>query len=314
MKKEFHAIIKCLIALCFTFIIFACATTGDAPLKAANTFEIIETDERMFWEIHGMSEDGTPSTVYVLGTIHLGDERMYPLSDYTVAAFEYADRLVAELSSDDINKAVSELGKEVMDGLNLTRNLYDSFNEQEIEYLYSNYSQEILESFSIFEPWVLTTIILEQAMVDSGLSSEYGLDTNLYAYALEMGRSVEGIESLDTQMSLISFGDFTYDEQVTIVKEMIQESMLEDQSDVLQVMYTAYLEDDKDILSDIVNEPLGGSELEQRYIKILLEDRNKNWADKIVTYLNEGGTTFIYAGAGHFTGENTVFDFLSVYQ
>ncbi len=292
----------------------SCTTTKEVSLSAYNDFSIIETNERMFWEIHGTAKDGTPSTVYILGTIHAGDERMYPLSNYVISAFDNSDRILAEVSSEDIILSANAVGKKMMEGVKLSRNMYDSFTDVELDYIYSTQDANLIENFKIFEPWILVILFLNHTISNANLSQEQALDFYLYAYAHEKGRTVEGLDTLDTQLELVSLSHFTYEEQILLIKEMIADSMELDPSLELQKLYESYLANDKESLSKIVNAPPGIGELESRYYKILLDDRNKNWADKIVRYLNEGGSTFIYAGAGHFTGTNSVFDFLKVYQ
>ncbi len=310
-----NKIIRILFLLFITIILgVSCTTTKEVPVSAFNDFSIVETDERMFWEIHGMAEDGTPSTVYILGTIHIGDDQLYPLSDYVVSALDYSDRIVAEVSAEDVELAEAEVTKKLLEGINLSRNIYESFTDAEVEYLYSLYDAESIESLKVFEPWILMSLFQEYAIANTNLSQDQGLDINLFAYAREEGRTVEGLESLETQLDLVTFSDFTYEEQILIMKEIIADSIELDPSIELQKLYNFYLANDKEGLSEIANMPPDVGELEARYYKILLDDRNKNWAESIVTYLNEGGSTFIYAGVGHFTGENNVFDFLKVYQ
>ena len=42
----------------------------------------------------------------------------------------------------------------------------------------------------------------------------------------------------------------------------------------------------------------------------MLTDRHSAWADKIKTWLAEGGSTFIFAGSAHFVGNDSVFFYL----
>jgi hypothetical protein len=46
------------------------------------------------------------------------------------------------------------------------------------------------------------------------------------------------------------------------------------------------------------------------YDRMLYNDRNKAWAEKITDYLDAGGETFIFAGCAHFTAGETVFHYL----
>ncbi len=306
MNNKKIAFFKVILSLCLVLAFMGCATTN----VASNEFTIYETTERMFWAIEGTSKKGETSLVYILGTIHAGDERLYPLSEPVLGSLAVADRVVGELSSSDIERADSEIQRILVRGINYNENVFDYFDERQINYLEKNFDKEILEGLAVLDPWIISILVLEMAMSETNLSAEYGIDTNIYAFAREEGIKVEGLDSLKTQMDVISLADFTFDEQIEIVKEIIDESIEEDQAKALNDLYRAYLNNDKDTLAEISNDPKGGSELEERYNKVIFEDRNKSWANKIVGYLNEGGVTFIFAGAGHFHGENSVFDYL----
>ena len=76
-------------------------------------------------------------------------------------------------------------------------------------------------------------------------------------------------------------------------------------------LYEAYLANDAKKLESILtlsrmaDEARG--EFYRAYYNKLFTERNKAWADKILQYLDEGGTTFIFAGCGHFVGHDSVF-------
>ncbi|MBQ2205964.1 MAG: TraB/GumN family protein, partial [Treponema sp.] len=40
------------------------------------------------------------------------------------------------------------------------------------------------------------------------------------------------------------------------------------------------------------------------------DERNEKWAKRIQSYIEMGGTTFVYAGAAHWVGEKSVFAYL----
>ena len=50
--------------------------------------------------------------------------------------------------------------------------------------------------------------------------------------------------------------------------------------------------------------------LYQQYHDLVYTNRNKDWAEDITNYLNEGGTTFIFAGCAHWLGDDSVFHYL----
>ena len=63
-------------------LLVSCASKPKAAPKATLT----RTDSRLFWRIDGTDASGNPSTVYIQGTFHLGDERIFPLSEEVINA------------------------------------------------------------------------------------------------------------------------------------------------------------------------------------------------------------------------------------
>ncbi|WP_187615378.1 TraB/GumN family protein [Treponema phagedenis] len=120
---------------------------------------------------------------------------------------------------------------------------------------------------------------------------------------------------MQTQLDLLSFG--TYDDQLYLLKETIKECQdLEDFQANLKKIMQAYVHDDRKELGTLVQsiELLfpedAPNDLYTRYLEALLYTRNQDWAKKIIDVTAQPGITFIFAGAGHFCGENNVFDIL----
>ena len=97
-------------AFILALVLTSCASTPSASKKALAT--LTKTDSRAFWRIDGTDKNGNPSTVYIQGTFHLGDERIFPLSEEVQQAFVNADRHAGEISTQgyaDLAAASSQL-------------------------------------------------------------------------------------------------------------------------------------------------------------------------------------------------------------
>ena len=79
MKKNLLPAVMFFVLFCF----ISCATTSSGK-KAVLT----EGPERMFWRISASGPDGTPAAVYIQGTIHVGDDRLYPPADSVMTAWK----------------------------------------------------------------------------------------------------------------------------------------------------------------------------------------------------------------------------------
>ena len=202
-----------------------------------------------------------------------------------------------------MSETLAEFGADLTDGLTAGQNATLA------RYL----DGELLETFARFEPWVTTYSLANAIYVNSGLAAEMGLDTVLLAAAQEEGRTVEGLDDLQVQLDGITYG--SYDEQLAMLQDLLDD--LRDPSAALaevKSLYDAYLADDRQAV-DLLNT---GSMDEDRarhpfyegYYRLLISERNRDWAKDITAYLREGGTTFIFAGAAHWVGDDSVFSYL----
>ena len=301
---------KALIALiALTFVLAtSCATTAGSKTAKA-TLE--KTQERMLWKISGTDKNGEPSTVYVQGTIHLGDDRL-AVSDNVKRLFLSADRRFGEIASEDYQK-IQEKTIEMMIASSKAAGNKDfraELTQEQNAFLESLFPKETLDQYALFEPWVTTLLLTSSIMVTAGLDVEKALDSYFVNYAATNGLSTQGLDELDTQLDLIKFGN--WNDQMGLLSETIDSlskpEELEKASHEIIDLYEAYINDDVAKTAEVIDSSKKNeTDIEKRYNKMLWEDRNAAWAKMIEQFLNEGGTTFIFAGTGHFVGKESVF-------
>lgn len=296
-------------------IVFAVALLSSCATTSKDTgAKLTKTGSRAFWKIEGTDKNGNPSTVYIQGTFHLGDERILPLADEVQNAFVSADRIVGEISTEgyaELAARAPELNAPNKDGKKIT----DHLTDEEKAFMLQVFQQN-LPLVDPLDPWQATTAITASLYTASGLSAEYGLDNSFIASATQLGRTWEGLDDIQTQIDVITFGDYNF--QINTLKEMIK--TLQDPEDSKELLgmtsglYEAYVKDDmkemeklfdKSNADDVAEDPRYKDMLDLVYTK-----RNKDWAGDITNYLNEGGTTFIFAGTAHWLGDVSVFKFL----
>lgn len=311
MKKfRLKSILALALVISGIFVSISCKSTS---------FAEPEMKERMYWSICGTDSKGNPSTVHILGTIHVGDERLYPLPSQVMDDFENADRLVAEISSEDMDALQGELVKSLITNLIKAqgRNVMNELSESELETLFSVLDETIARPLGMYEPWLLTNTISVFQYASCGLDATKGVDQFLMDKAKKDGRSWEGLDTLQLQIDVMQFG--TYEEQLAVLKSILL--VLENPeifNNYINNLYEAYLAGDEKAMleADEDEEELMGEsdpmleEYSKNYNETLLTKRNKAWAEKIRGYLNDGGETFIFAGSMHFLGKDSVFSFL----
>ncbi len=290
----------------------ALTSCASSPKKAAAS--LTKTESRAFWRIDGTDKNGNPSTVYIQGTFHLGDERIFPLSEEVQQAFLNADRYAGEISTQgyqDLAAAGPQLNAPNKDGKLVT----DHLTEEEKSFVQTAFGPN-LSIVDPIDPWQMKTGLSLAIYTDSGLNPQYGLDNSFIASLTQMGKEWEGLDQLQVQLDIMTFGD--YDTQIKMLKDLLKVFLDENEAKELfeqtNALYESYVEDDMEKMAELLtlsNEKDEESDkLYVDYNNMVFRDRNKEWAQDITNYLDEGGTTFIFAGCGHWLGDESTFKYL----
>lgn len=313
-KKLLNLFATVLVLLTIT----SCASTKLLEKPATLT----KHDNAMFWELNATDKNGAPSTVYVLGTFHAGDDRMYPLPTNVVKAFVTSQRIAGEISSSDFNNMMKEsisrieaASKREIQRINETHTTWaDSLSSRQLAMAQALVGGEAnFTAFVSNEPWVFLSAISVVPISYSGLDPSKGYDFIFTENSKNAGRTVEGLDDLSTQLDIIQFGD--WNTQIDMVKDTLND-LLENQDDPgkeIKQLYEAYLSADPSTLENVMEKQMEGdtSSYSEDFNYMVFTERNIKWATKFANYLNEGGITFVFAGCGHFIGPDSVFVHMS---
>lgn len=280
----------------------------------AKEYKITKHENSMFWTIDSTDRQGSPSRIYVLGTIHLADETLYPVPDYILEAWEDADVVYGEISSKDWSTYMAQFTSFLMlSAINDGFDIEDELSDEDIALIKKTLGIANYNNFKKFEPWVMSTTLSGQALKSNKLSAEYSYDIFFIKKANEEGIEMLGLDPLKTQLEVLSYGN--RDDQIKLLKDAV-ESLKDLKTAVNDVekLYEAYTTGDTEYFTKAYFSQLE-KEIEREtvykgYYEAMLINRNRKWAKKFKDILDEGGVTFIFAGAGHFTGNDSVFEML----
>ncbi len=325
--KHTRSIFSLCIITCLS--LFVILQTGCASLGMQREPSVlIEREEPLFWELQGVDAKGNPATVYVFGTLNFAErttgtnpKTMEVLSDSIVESFFAADRLVAEVSSKDLANLGSAVEKQMMKTVSLDTKVVDVrtfLANSEVETLNKTLGKSTADAVSLYAPWVVTSLLAEPLYKKTNYSQNNGLDAILINTATEQNIPFEGLDSLSDQINLLTYG--TQEEQVIMLKNEI--ANLENPKDFsanLDSLYKAYISDSAKREDSYASAFLAYREkaakqnvLYELYYIELLNKRNERWAKKIDEFMAEGGTSFVFAGAEHFVGTQSVFSYMEV--
>lgn len=250
---------------------------------------------------HRVQKDN--QTVYLLGSIHIGDQTIYPLNEKIDVAFEEADHLAVEINIEDINE--TEASQTMMqqglyqDGTTLSTVVEDEVFKDTVGYLSDLGLNE--EMINQFQPWFVTMMLSEVALGKSNLTSENGVDKHFITRATEKKLPIISLESVESQIASISSAPV--EEQIESL-EITLDSMDIYEEELTQLI-RVWRSGNIDVIAQLRDLSEGSEQL-------AMEERDLLMADKIEGFLNadDGETYFVVVGALHLAGENSIVDLL----
>lgn len=309
------------ILLCISLAFVFAFLTGCVSSGTVTETVIREHKDRMHWEIS--SPNGT--TVHILGTIHVGKEEPLPINKKLLDTFLQADIIYGEVSTFDLAKLpqdmLSFLEKSLItDDKGNPVSITEFVTEEEADILklilnLGGATEEQIQATLFMPPWYWNNS-LEQGLIQAcGYYPNTGLDLYLYDIAAKNNLVVLGLDSVETQLSLLNYG--STEDQVLLLKDKLESILdIETYQKEIDSLYNSFKDDKKEFLTSSLTPDLFSIEgLSQNYImgyyENLIAKRNSSWAEQITDMLKqENKTFFIFAGAAHWLCEPSVFDFL----
>lgn len=253
----------------------------------------------LLWKVTGPGD----SRVYLLGSFHMLRADDYPLAADVDQAFAASNRLMFELSPDDMQSPdlVTKMMQAAMrtDGSELRRDL-DAPTWTKLQ-AYAAANNMPLAQLQGMKPWFVGLTITLSQLARMGLDPALGLDRHFMKRAADAGKPASGLESIDTQIAV--FAQMSAKEQQQMVAEALDQA---EQADALsRKLHDAWRRGDEKLLWNEMAVDMR-SQYPQLYKRINTE-RNEAWVPKLQQQLQAGqGGTLVVVGALHLLGEDGV--------
>ncbi len=253
----------------------------------------------LLWKVTGPGD----SRVYLLGSFHMLRADDYPLAADVDQAFAASNRLMFELSPDDMQSPdlVTKMMQAAMrtDGSELRRDL-DAPTWTKLQ-AYAAANNMPLAQLQGMKPWFVGLTITLSQLARMGLDPALGLDRHFMKRAADAGKPASGLESIDTQIAV--FAQMSAKEQQQMVAEALDQA---EQADALsRKLHDAWRRGDEKLLWNEMAVDMR-SQYPQLYKRINTE-RNEAWVSKLQQQLQAGqGGTLVVVGALHLLGEDGV--------
>ena len=278
------------------------AVTAAAPAPATSPIRapaaLQEFERGLLWRV----EKGGAAPSFVFGTIHVADPRVTQLPPAVASAFEGAKSFAMEAVLDIENSLKFAQATMLSDGRDL-ESLAGPELFAKTERLMQSYGvpHEVLRTM---KPWAVMAML---SLPQSG--DRAALDMQLYQSALERGKPVHGLETIEEQIEV--FEGLPMDAQLALLSNTV------DQYDAITRMtgrvIDAYLARDLAAIRRIneqmqVNSSARGED--KLLMKRALGDRNPRMVERMCALIDAGGA-FIAVGALHLPGEGGVLSLLA---
>ena len=242
------------------------------------------------------------STMYLLGSIHVGDKSLYPLPQEVEAAFAASKMLVVEVNAKalDQSKTLALVQKYGMygDGSSLSAHL----SKDDLAALDTFCSKHGMprEAFERLKPWVVSVTVIAAGLQEAGVDINQGIDMHFLNQVAQQQR-IEELETAEFQISLLAGA--TDQEQQQMLTMTLKNSDKEKES--LGKIQNAYFSGDPAQLLKLSREEEEQS-TPPSLMKKLVDDRNVTMAAKLSDYLKGKEQTFVVVGALHLIGDKGV--------
>jgi hypothetical protein len=256
-----------------------------APLRA-------QPARNFIWKVSGPT-----GAIYLVGSVHLLTKDYYPLSPALDTAFKDSDLLVEEADLGELEAPASQF-KLLSRGLLPGDQSLDKVVSRATYALVTKRVADLgmpIEPLKRFKPWLLALTLVEFEWQKAGFDASLGLDRHFFDRAKAEGKAMQGLETVDFQLSL--FDGMTMDEQDRLLAESLKDLDKERASaltltDAWKAGNTAAVE--RIVLDDVKDDRL--------MYERLLVNRNRNWLPRLDALLTRNGRAFVVVGAAHLVG------------
>jgi hypothetical protein len=262
------------------------------PFAQAGT----EKSRGLLWEI---SQPGVPAS-YLFGTIHSEDPEVLRLAAPVQKVFDASQAVVLEVLLDMEAMMSSSAAMLMMDGRSLKDIVGDVLFSKAAAAMQVRGMPEMMTEH--MQPWAVAVTLSMPAPKTGQV-----LDMVLYQGALQDGKQVHGLETIQEQLDV--FTTMSLDEQVLLLKDAVEHFQ---EMDALHAeLLTAWKQRDLARLVAINENALatGGQKFADDFQKRLVVQRNYLMVERMQSYLKQG-KTFVAVGALHLPGEKGLLNLL----
>lgn len=259
--------------------------------------QVVPTEKALLWKIGGKNLK-RPS--YLFGTIHLIPRERFCLTEQQRQALGKVGRLVLEIDLRQMDGAAlfRIMTKTFMSG---GKTLRDVLTEEDYAFVREQIARQIplpLSTLERMKPMFLSSMLQSETTQLGESGRMTSVEIELLRQAKKQDLAVEGLETVDYQISLFDSIPYTLQAQM-LVEQLRRQSDIEGEFADMISLYEA-----KDLqgMEMKMREMFGDDRIFQ---EILVDRRNREWIPVMERMMREK-PTFFAVGAGHLGGASGV--------
>lgn len=246
------------------------------------------------WKI---ADDDT--TIFLFGGVHMLPPGLDWQSGMVESAVKSADTLVLELSPQEQVKAPAVLANLAANTpqLPLDQRLPPDLEDELTELADRAHLNRM--QLDAMESWAVALLLSNVVSRDANLSLDEGTEKQLTVRFQQMGKAVEGLETIDYQLGL--FDGLPQPTQDRLLARTVGDA--DAAAGKFDKLVAAWAAGDTDAVALYADSELRAVE---GLSGALLTDRNRQWATWLQNRLARPGTILVAVGAGHLVGTDSV--------
>ena len=246
------------------------------------------------------------STLYLAGSLHLLKQGLYPLPTQYEQAFNLSNKLVLEVTTDQISP--SEIYAKTQAAARLTKQRYlrESFSAQDYSQLASTAALYgvPLQAFQSYKPAMVYTQLSLMGFIALGYDPDLGVEEHFSKS--KASKDILQLESFDRQLGFLFAQPMAT--QIAVLMDTVKQ--FNEIETVASDLVRAWAAGDDATMATLIADQNGASDLIKDFSKQLLDQRNEDMSEKIARYLNTEESYFVLVGAAHLAGPNSIIKLL----
>lgn len=279
--------------------VFVAALLVALPVAVSAAENPQEPQKVFLWEVRSET-----ATVYLLGTIHVATDELYPLDPTIDDAYKSSDILVMELALTPetlIQTLFSMMQTGMYQG---PQTIADHVSAETFAKIKAPIRESGFPPALLYKmrPWLLNVMLQLAEIQRLGYDTTKGIDMHFHARALKQQKPVYQLETIEEQMNALATGTEEMHERALV--EAVDS--LPETDDFIEKTFKAWADGDTAALSKAVEGALPEDPYLKPWIEALFDNRNVKMAAKIEEYLATDKTYFVMVGSGHIIGEKGI--------